>query len=575
MLLRFLKVILLGLMTFSASLASAQFTLSTLSAEEAFPVTVDYRENGATLSWSLPDGYYLYRDHFTIETGNGDALPLETPAGEIKDDPDFGIVEIYRDTVSFDISGTSGIHRLTWQGCKENTLCYPPQSQVLDIPGDAIFTADAPDTASGIVIGSQSGVVDELSRRGGTALVIAGFLVFGLLLSFTPCVFPMFPIVAGMVMGQKTPPGPRRGLMLSGAYVLAMAGAFAGLGVVAAWSGQNLQLALQSPPAIMVAALIFVALGLSMFGVFNLELPQVLTSRLQGIQGKSGSLGGAAILGFTSALIVGPCVTAPLAGALLYISQTGDVVLGAAALFALGLGQGVPLLAIGLFGPRVLPKSGAWMERVKWGFGVVLIGIAIWLIERIIPAHIWFGVLAVVLFITGISISSFIGTSLIERIKTACGTLLITLSGHFMFCAIDQGHDPYRLFANVQSVTQEADFTVVHGPGDLEAALDNDPRPALVYLTADWCTICRGIEKGPLSDPDVIEALSELNTIKVDLSKFTPEGQDVLDMLQAAGPPTMIFLDDRDAEVQGTRLTGKFESWDFLNSIRAAASSGD
>ena len=589
MLLNLLKVILLAALTCSANLASAQFNLNTLTADEAFPISVDLRDNGATLSWTMPDGYYLYRDHFKVENADGQGVSFETPPAEIKDDPNFGTVDIYRTAVRFHLENTSGAHKIVWQGCKEDSLCYPPQSMEIYIPAGAQpapaptvveathATPDLPETI--ITVSQDQGVLADLSDRGGALFVVAGFFGFGILLSLTPCVFPMFPIVAGMVMGQKTPPGPRRGFLLSGTYVLAMASAFGALGVVAAWSGQNLQLALQSPPAIIAAALVFVALGLSMFGFFDIEMPQFVTSRVQRIQGKGGSLGGAAALGFTSALIVGPCVTAPLAGALLYIAKTGDVLLGALALFALGLGQGVPLLAIGVFGPRILPKSGAWMEKVKWGFGLVFIGIAIWLVGRIIPGNVLHAILAVVLFLVGLSITNYTETSLIARVKTAIGTVLFGLSGYFGMAALNPGYEvgfPFSIWesSQVESQLQKTEFSVVTTLVGLEDLLENDSRPALIYLTADWCTICRSIEKGPLSDPEIIQALSGFNAIKFDLSEFTDAGQDALDILQAAGPPAMIFLDDTYTEVSGTRLTGEFESKEFLHAIRTAQTPG-
>ena len=390
---------------------------------EAFALEVEPQPDGSRLlRWDIAEGYYLYRDYLSAETGDGATLPLETEPGITQDDPTFGTVEVYFQEAEARIGPVQGPVRVTYQGCQDGGICYPPVTDTLPAIEAAAAPAPAEETVAeqasggGITLAEDSGLLDGLSARGGPILVLAGFFGFGLLLAFTPCVFPMFPILAGLLAGQDGTVGARRGALLSGVYVLAMAAAFGLLGLIAAWSGQNLQLVLQSPWAVGVVAVIFVALALSMFGLYEMRLPQAWTARLSGVgAGRGGTLGGAAALGFTSALIMGPCVTAPLAGALLYIARTGDAWLGAGALFALGLGQGVPLLIAGTFGARMLPRAGAWMEGVKAAFGVVFLGMAIWLGGRLLPGPAVLALWAALLLGAGV----FIGG--LDRLEPGSG----------------------------------------------------------------------------------------------------------------------------------------------------------
>lgn len=567
-----------------------------LQPQEAFQLSVSQGEDGAlVLNWRIADGYYLYRSTFAADAG-GQSLPLSLPEGERYEDPYFGEGQIYRDEVTARLAHAGQPVTLHWQGCQQDGICYAPQSVRLDGDGrvledDAAASApgwspqaassreagEAAGTASGLVLAQDQGLVQGLAARGGGALVIVGFLGFGLLLAFTPCVFPMFPIVAGMLAGQGETLTARRGLVLTGAYVLAMAAAFGLLGIAAAWSGANLQMALQSPAAIGVIAVLFVLLALSMFGFYELQMPLALQTRLGRVGGRRGSLGGAMVLGFTSALIVGPCVTAPLAGALLYIAQTGDVTLGAAALFALGLGQGLPLLAIGIFGPRILPRSGGWMEGAKRAFGVIFLGFAIWLAGRVLPGPVTLALWATLLVGAAVFLGALdrleAGAPPTRRISAALGVLLL-------FAGLMQGlgaalgaHDPLRPLAPLAGATaaapaSEAQFAEVTTRAGLDRALASaGGEPALLYVTADWCVTCRAIERGPLADPAVHAALSDLATIKLDVSDFNAEAQALMQDLAAAGPPTMIFLDAARAEAQGSRLIGEMDSAALLASI--------
>lgn len=574
--------------------AAAQDMSRALPADEVFRLDTRSLPNGGLeLTWEIAEGYYLYREHFSAESADGDELTLETLPGEFKDDPIFGRMEIYHNRAEARLTPIEGPVKITWQGCKEAGICYPPQTHVIDAKASAQPLAEENSSSAdregafqfggdaALSLSDDEGLVAGLSDRGGVAFVVLGFFGFGILLALTPCVFPMIPILAGMLAGQGETLTVRRGLALAATYVVAMASAFALLGVAAAWSGQNLQVAMQSPLAIGIVAGLFALLALSMFGLFELRMPQSVADRLGRIEGRRGSFGGAAALGFTSALIVGPCVTAPLAGALLYIAKTGDLALGAAALFALGLGQGAPLLAVGLFGPRILPRSGAWMERAKQAFGVMFLGFAVWLAGRILPGPVtlvlWAGLFVGAGVFLG-ALDRLSGSdSPLRRVAASAGMVLLLIGGFQGAGAALGADDPLRplgpLAAQSGALAEKGVIlTSVATTQALDAGLtDAEGRPVLVYVTAEWCTTCRSIEQGPLSDPEVIAALSSLRPIKVDVTDFGRESQALLDRLGAAGPPTMVFLDEGLSEVPGTRLVGDVGKDEMLSSIRKVA----
>ncbi|MFX0546372.1 protein-disulfide reductase DsbD [Roseovarius sp. S1116L3] len=544
-----------------------------LPVAEAFQLSVSEQADGSRiLSWEVAEGYYLYRDKLSAETPDGAPVSLETEPGTEMDDPTFGPTQIYTGGAEALMAPVEGPVTVTWQGCQDGGICYPPSSETLaaldDGPavGSGAISAAAP--TGSVTLAKETGVIEGLQSRGGALLVLVGFLGFGLLLAFTPCVFPMFPILAGILSGEGRDLTARRGAALSGVYVLAMASAFGLLGVAAAWSGQNLQVVLQSPVAIYIVAGIFAVLALSMFGLFELRLPDAWTRRLSsaGSQ-RGGTFGGAAMLGFTSALIVGPCVTAPLAGALLYIAGTGDILLGAGALFALGLGQGIPLMIAGTLGSRMLPRAGGWMDGVKRLFGFVFLGMAIWLIGRLVPGPAILALWAALLIGAGIFAGAMdmlpAGAGAARRGAKTAGILSMLAGAIMAVGAALGGGDPLRPLAALQGgggATPEAapiQFDTVSDVQSLDAALmAQSDRPAMVYVTADWCVTCRVTERNVWPDAGVQAALSEAHVIAADVTDFGAGGQAMLDRLGAVGPPTMVFLDRGRAEASGTRIVG-------------------
>lgn len=378
-----------------------------LQMDEAFrPSLSRISSNEVAVNWQIEPGYYLYREYLAAKSGDGSL----TPPGKLKEDPGFGSTEVYYGTASAKLIGKAAIIELTYQGCQDGDLCYPPVTKTIDT-SLLQFSSSNDNLASAVSPGNSSSAngwaklstgtapfalakdtattgVDTLLSRGGLPLLLLGFVGFGVLLAFTPCVFPMYPIVAAMLSREGEALSPKRGLLLSSIYVGALALAFGLFGVVAAWSGQNLQFALQSSVATIVIAGLFLVLAFSNFGLFELQLPAAISNRLSSGGRRGGSLGGAATLGFSSAFLIGPCVTAPLAGSLLYIARTGDMVVGAAALFALGIGKGIPLIAMATIGGKALPRAGAWMASIRSVFGFGFIATALWMVSPLLPADI-------------------------------------------------------------------------------------------------------------------------------------------------------------------------------------------
>ncbi len=545
------------------------------------------------LRWTVAPGTYLYRDSLKA-TVEGRGVTLDLPEGEAKDDANFGIVQVFHADVEARAGNlaASGDLRAGYQGCSEKGICYPPRTDIVDLTSLAVQSAPPgsrpagdPEAmaqpSSGLApAGGESGA--EALFRDGTGWSMLAFLGFGLLLSLTPCVFPMIPILAGMLTRSGETLTTRRALALNGAYVLAMATAYALVGAVAGWSGANLQAALQTPLALGVTAAIFVALALSMFGLFDLALPTALANRLSG-RAAGGSLGGAAVLGFGSALIVGPCVTPPLAGALLYAATTGDAATGAGALFMLGLGMGLPLLLVGLFGPRILPRGGLWLERAKQAFGVVFLAIAVLLAGRLMPPPATLAMLGALL----IGSAAFFGglerlgsaSMPVARLVHAGGILAVIYGAALIIGAAAGADDPLRplAFASTAPVVLtkgEAAVTVASAE-DFDRAVASARaaaagRPILVDFTADWCTVCKSNAR-VMAAPELGSRLAALGRVTADITKYDDATRDLLQRFQLVGPPALLLLDADGREIPGSRLIGPVTAEEINRRLDAAA----
>jgi len=583
---------ILGLLAFLAFSPAAAGPGEPLPVDRAFTISVSQGSGGSlSLEWNIADGYYLYRDRLAARVPNGAALTVETVPGLVKDDPNFGPSEIYyrRAEAIVPDPGSDPIE-LTYQGCQEDGICYAPEIRLID-PVTLAVSDPAPLGAYPVVnwetesvarpaaeaaaqqaagtpdfeLAPDDGLIQSLLGKGGTLLVIAAFLLFGLLLAFTPCVFPMYPILAGALAREGDGLTARRGFVLSAIYAVALASAFAVLGAVAGWSGQNLQMVLQSPLTTGILAGIFVVLALSMFGLFELQLPTALTSWAAARSGRmGGSKRSVALLGFSSVLIVGPCVTVPLAGALLYIAQTGNVALGAGALFMLGIGKGLPLIVLGTLGGGALPRAGAWMQDVKRVFGFGFLATAIWMATPLLPPRLDLVLWAVLL----IAVASFAftarrseGTALM--VSRAVGAVALIYGAILMVGASAGATDPLKPLATLAArgqpapFAEELKFAVVETSPDLQGKLyAANGRPTLVYFTAEWCVTCRTIERVVLPDDAVRRGLAGFQLVKADLTDFGKDNAALMEKLRVAGPPTMVFFDANAREVSGTRLVG-------------------
>ncbi|MDI5934090.1 protein-disulfide reductase DsbD [Halomonas kalidii] len=542
------------------------------------------------------DGYYLYRHQFAVEAGD-EALELgepRLPPGEAKSDEFLGDVHVFYDRVVFEVPLEKAAQgpldlTLTFQGCADAGLCYPPERVDLQASESSPPATFAGWSASG---DGSGGEADDEGTRSASAMVapqsddsrfsalmndaslplaLGLFFLAGLGLTFTPCVLPMVPILSSIIVGQH--PTRPRAFALSASYVAGMALTYAVVGVLMGLfgAGLNLQARLQSAPVLIGFAVLFVLFALAMFGAFDLRLAPRLAGRLDAWQARAqrSGPGGLALAGALSVLVVSPCVSAPLAGALVFISTTGDTLLGGAALLALGLGMGVPLLVVGTFGTTLLPRTGGWMNGVKIAFGILLLGVAIWLVERLLPPA-----MALLLW-AALAIGSAIALGALTvnqaqgwpRVRQAAGILLLAWGVALVLGAARGAHDPLRPLASTAAVPptgQATEVTTVNSLDTLEVALrtaSDEGRPAFVHFTADWCISCKQLERQVYPDPRVAEPLSSFARINVDVTATDDTSRELLDRFGLFGPPSLLFFDDA-GEIRAARIQGE---------VRAAA----
>jgi thiol:disulfide interchange protein DsbD len=547
-----------------------------LPAEEAFRFTAEVvGQNRLRLSWQIADGYYLYRDRFQVEklAGLAELGPLQLPPGERKDDPEFGPTEVYHRNVTALLplaqvspEGTELKLKVRYQGCAERGVCYPPQVKTvsLTLPPTAGKTSSLP---------SEPDRIAKALKDQSFWLTLLSFTGFGLLLAFTPCCFPMLPILSGIIVGHGQNLTSWRAFGLSLSYVLASASTYAAFGLLAGLFGANLQAAFQKPWVIVAFSLLFVLLALSMFGVYELQIPAAWQSRLASRRIRGGSFLNAAALGILSALIVGPCVAPPLAGALLYLSQTGDILLSGAALFALGLGMGLPLIAVGTSAGKLLPKAGLWMNTVKAVFGVLLLGVAIWLLARILPPSVILFLWAVWLIIPAIYLGA---TSPLpenaphrKKLGKALGIVMLTY-GILLLIGVAAGSQnpfkPLEPLALRTPSTQAAQiaFRQIASPEALEAALEQTRGTwTMVDVYADWCISCKELEAYTFTDPEVRKHLAKFSLLRADITENLKPHQELMQRFGLIGPPALLFFDPEGRECKAARLIGYVPPGEF------------
>lgn len=601
--LRFVTFIVL-IFTFVSRVA---FAAGPRPADEVFKLNVQLdEETGIELNWSIAPGHYLYRDRITA-TRDGKPLKITLSRGDMKDDPTFGLTEVYHRaamaTVAMEDLPKSGTIQVTYQGCAENILCYPPITKAIDLdtlavtePSEAEHNgvnsghveyesnSSAGAVPAAVDPGTGSAGVAGISLNGGYLPMLAAFFGFGLLLSLTPCVFPMVPILSGMLARTGGGLSVGRSLVLSGTYVLAMAAAYSLLGVFAAWSGENLQAVLQTPWAILLISLTFVVLALSMFGLFELQLPQHWTTKLGGAAGNRGSVGGAGLLGFGSALIVGPCVTPPLAAALIYVAQTGNILRGSSALFALGVGMGIPLLAFGILGAKVLPRSGPWLANVKSAFGFIFIGLAIWMASRVLPIPIVAAAWGLLFIAVGFALDAlniFKSAWVMPRMAFRTAGVIAMLYGCVLLVgAASAQYEPLRPLDAVGLVTRpqsaevdKSHFQIVSSEAELDRAIasaSKQGRMVMVDFSAEWCVECKVMERDVLSVPAVLHELRNVVLIRADVTRVDRSSKKLMRRFDVVGPPTIVFLDPEGSEISSTRVIGAVGVDAFLAKVTKA-----
>ena len=544
-----------------------------LPVNKAFALSVEPLPSGETrLQWKIADTYYLYQKRFKFDGLDAAHTPV-LPQGLEHSDEFFGATEVYRDSVAILIpAGASGQVKVSWQGCADAGLCYPPQSQTVDLGGTQPSAASAQAQ-------DQSLAATLQQRSLGWSLLL--FFGLGLLLAFTPCSLPMLPILAGLVVGSGATAG--RGFAVAGSYVISMALVYAGLGVMAALLGANLQALLQQPWLLGSFAALFVVLALPMFGFFELQLPASLRDRLEnaGRGRKGGSLLGAGILGALSGLLVGPCMTAPLAGALLYIAQSGNAVEGGLVLFVMGLGIGVPLLLLVTVGSRFLPKPGAWMNLMKGLFGFLFLGTALVLVRPVLDESLWVGLWGVLLIVLACSLWYQAQAFLRTRALFSPLSLLAGLWGSLLLVGAAGGGtelwQPLQVYTGNTLTGSTASaahgaFVTIKDPASLDRELAGakaEGQWVMLDYYADWCVSCKVMEKQVFAKPQVMDALQGVRLLRLDVTADNVASRELLSRYQVPGPPSFVWIGPNGVERRGQRITGEVNAQTFLNNWNA------
>lgn len=573
-----------------------------LPVDQALPFSFSSEPGTLVLDWNITPGHYLYQHRITItpETPGAELgeVTFSRP-GTVTEDEFFGKVTVFFEPVQarVPVSLPQGVKEATlsvsYQGCAKAGLCYPPQTrEVLYYPGATATATPAgadtekPASWSAADTGSAAGLAGFLSSR-SVVTVVALFFLLGLGLTFTPCVLPMVPIISSLVSGHNTRT-TGHALLLSVSYVVGMALTYAAAGVLTGLLGAsfNLQAQLQSPWVLGLFAALFVIFALSMFDLFEIQLPRFIRDPLNDASQRLSGTRVASIFGIgaLSALVVSPCVSAPLAGALLYISTTQDAVMGGMALFALGLGMGVPLILVAVGGRKLLPSTGHWMSAVKHFYGVMLLAVAIWLVERLIPAWASLTLWGLLVTVTGVQLGALEAARAgWERTRKGIGLVLFAYGLALLAGAASGARDPLDPLAPFTSAhvpaatgttASHAPFQRTPDPDQVQALLAEarqQGQPAMLDFYADWCISCKVMERTVFSDPEVIRALSGHRLVQIDMTDNTPEQQALLDQLGLFGPPAILFYNRAGEELSGQRILGEMDKEAFLRHLQQTA----
>lgn len=585
--------------------ATPSATDDLLPVDQAFTMNARFdKANELTVAWQIAPGYYLYRDKLTASAaGRIDLGPPNLPPGVPHRDENFGDVEVFYDYVemkvplaraspdALDVELTAG-----FQGCKEDSICYPPGEQAMALVLPAMSEFPAITTASSGAAAADSLVSEQdqwLARivNGSWWTLLGGFYVAGLLLSFTPCVLPMVPILSSIIAGQGGTVSTQRGFLLSVSYVLGMAATYTAAGAVAAMAGSQVQALFQKPWLITLFAGMFVVLALGMLGLFELQMPAAIQTRLANMANrqKAGTFLGTAVIGALTALIVTTCVAPPLIGALTFISQTGDVARGSGALFALSIGMGTPLLLVGASAGQVLPKVGPWMNSVKAGFGVMMLGMAIWMMDRVLPGTVTLVLWALLVFLTGVFLGAFeplpAGPTPAKRLAKGIGVLACLYGALMLIGATLGGSDPLKPIpqaalargatgAMAAAPREALEFRAIESVAALDAALGEAQaagQPVMLDFTAEWCISCKEMEEYTFPDEGVIGALKPFMLLRADVTENNDDDQALLKRFRSFGPPTIAFFDGGGTERENYKLVGFVPAEEFRDHVTRLA----
>mgnify|MGYP004548779763 FL=1 len=554
-----------------------------LPVDEAFQFSAAKSENqeNVIVNWSIAEGYYLYQEKISVKLNQEETSSFDVPTFSISpedyNDPYFGLMKIFKKPVQAIFKAShpplkaEDVVEIAYQGCTSG-FCYPPEVKeikVADLPIAQITNTEKTSEKSTALSAQPKAEQDRLAESlFNSKYAVFGFFLLGLGLAFTPCVLPMLPLLSAIVIGQNQRPNMWRAFALSFVYVQGMALTYTLLGLIVAAIGLPFQVALQHPYVMIGLSIIFVLLALSMFGVFTLQLPSSLQTKLSLLsqQQKAGAFGGVFLMGMIAGLVASPCTSAPLSGALLYVAQSGDLFTGAITLYLLALGMGVPLILITLFGNKILPKSGMWMETVKKLFGFVMLALPVFLISRILPdewtPRLW-AMLGTAFFIWFAFQMPKNGTGWVFRILFLVAAMISVKPLQTWVWGESQAPSAVenRAFSHVE-------FKKVGSEAELQQALsENNKSLVMLDLYADWCVACKEFEKETFSDPSVQKAFGDMLLLQVDMTKNSEENRALMTKYKVLGLPTILFFNRDGKEIEGSRVNGFMPPVEFLQWI--------
>ena len=555
-----------------------------LPVDEAFQFSAAKSENqeNVIVNWSIAEGYYLYQEKISVKLNQAETASFDMPTFSISpedyNDPYFGLMKIFKKPVQAIFKASQSplkaedVVEITYQGCTTG-FCYPPEVKeikVADLPIAQVVNTEKISEKLTALSAQPKAEQDRLAESlFNSKYAVFGFFLLGLGLAFTPCVLPMLPLLSAIVIGQNQRPNMWRAFALSFVYVQGMALTYTLLGLIVAAIGLPFQVALQHPYVMIGLSIIFVLLALSMFGVFTLQLPSSLQTKLSLLsqQQKAGALGGVFLMGMIAGLVASPCTSAPLSGALLYVAQSGDLFTGAITLYLLALGMGVPLILITLFGNKILPKSGMWMETVKKLFGFVMLALPVFLISRILPdewtPRLW-AMLGTAFFIWFAFQMPKNGTGWVFRILFLVAAMISVKPLQTWVWGESQAPSAVE-----NKAVSHIEFKQVKSEAELQQALaENNKSLVMLDLYADWCVACKEFEKETFSDPSVQKAFGDMLLLQVDMTKNSEENRALMAKYKVLGLPTILFFNQDGKEIEGSRVSGFMPPVEFLQWIQ-------